>query len=157
MEIRRANKHDIDRLLDLLSQVLEVHAKVRPDIFKSGSTKYSREQLEVKVDDDKSPIYVATIDDYVVGYAFIKIRLPEESNTAKNKVFYLDDLCVDEKYRHQGIGKALFNFVKEEAKRIGCYELTLNAWVDNKDACKFYEKMGMKPYSVNLEYILKEE
>ena len=109
------------------------------------------------MDDDKSPIYVATIDDYVVGYAFCKIRLPEESNTAKNKVFYLDDLCVDEKYRRQGIGKALFNFVKEEGKRLGCYELTLNAWVDNKSACKFYDKMGMKPYSVNLELILKEE
>lgn len=157
MEIRRAINNDIDRLLDLLSQVLEVHAKIRPDIFKSGTRKYNREQLIEKVDDDKSPIYVATIDNYVVGYAFCKIRLPEESNTALNKVCYIDDLCVDAKYTHQGIGESLFNYVKKEAKRLGCYEITLNAWVGNTPANEFYKKMGMKPYSVNLEYILDKE
>ena len=37
MEIRRAKKEDIARLLDLLSQVLEIHAKLRPDLFMSGT------------------------------------------------------------------------------------------------------------------------
>ena len=46
MEIRRAKKEDIARLSDLLSQVLEIHAKLRPDLFMSGTTKYNQEQLE---------------------------------------------------------------------------------------------------------------
>ena len=29
----------------LLSEVLELHAKLRPDIFISGTTKYTREEL----------------------------------------------------------------------------------------------------------------
>ncbi len=33
MEIRRAKKEDIVRLLDLLSQVLEIHAKLRANQY----------------------------------------------------------------------------------------------------------------------------
>ena len=35
MTIRKAKEKDIPRLLDLLSQVLEIHAQIRPDIFVS--------------------------------------------------------------------------------------------------------------------------
>ena len=43
MNIRRATDKDIADVLRLLSQVLEVHAAIRPDIFVSGTTKYSEE------------------------------------------------------------------------------------------------------------------
>lgn len=33
MGIRRANENDISRLTELLRQVLEIHAGIRPDIF----------------------------------------------------------------------------------------------------------------------------
>ena len=56
MEIRRAKKEDIARLLELLSQVLEIHAKLRPDLFMSGTTKYGKEQLDGMINDDAKPI-----------------------------------------------------------------------------------------------------
>ncbi len=67
--IRKVQPSDIDRILDLLSQVLEVHAKIRPDLFASGTTKYDREQLEDMLSDDKKPIFVALFNDEVVGCA----------------------------------------------------------------------------------------
>ena len=39
IEIRRAKEKDIKKVMDLLSQVLEIHAKIRPDIFVSGKTR----------------------------------------------------------------------------------------------------------------------
>ena len=33
MNIRRANENDIPRLIELLEQVLQIHADIRPDIF----------------------------------------------------------------------------------------------------------------------------
>ena len=33
MNIRRANEKDIPRLIELLEQVLQIHADIRPDIF----------------------------------------------------------------------------------------------------------------------------
>ena len=154
MENRKANVNDINRLLDLLSEVLEIHAKLRPDLFVSGTTKYKREDLELMLKDETKPIFVATIDHYVVGYAMCQIRIPTK-NMYPVKVFHLDDLCVDEKYRHQGIGEALYNKVVEVAKENDCHEITLNAWPGNEAALKFYEKMGLKTRSIILEQIIK--
>ena len=47
MYIRRAIEKDIDRILELLSQVLEVHANARPDIFISGKTKYTNDEYNL--------------------------------------------------------------------------------------------------------------
>ena len=153
MEIRKAQSQDIDRLLDLLSQVLEVHAKLRPDLFVSGTTKYSRDDLEEMLKDENKPIYVATIDNYVVGYAMCQIRIPT-SNMYPNNIFHLDDICVDEKYRQNGVGKALYQKVVETAKENNCYEVTLNVWPGNDAALKCYEKMGLKTRSIIMESII---
>ena len=156
MNIRRAEEKDIPRILDLLSQVLEVHAAIRPDYFISGTTKYPKEELVEIIHDDQRPIYVAVDEaDCVLGYAFCAIKhQPPRANLVQFKSFYIDDLCVDEKLRGQHIASGLFEFVKEEACRIGCYEITLNVWEGNNAAKSFYDAMGFKPRNTTMEYIL---
>jgi hypothetical protein len=46
MVIRRAKEADTESLLKLLSQVLMVHHKGRPDLFKAGAVKYREEELK---------------------------------------------------------------------------------------------------------------
>ncbi len=123
MIIRRAENKDINDVLKLLSQVLEVHAAIRPDIFVPGTTKYSAGELEEMFADDTRPVYVATDDnDTVRGYAFCQIQEPAFTSTmVPNRMLFIDDLCVDEKARGQHIGKELFDHVKAEAGRLGCY------------------------------------
>ena len=155
MEIRRAEKKDIDRILFLLSQVLEVHASIRPDIFVSGTTKYSEKDLEEMIKDDQKPIYVALDDGLVVGYIFSQIKEPAFSSTmVKRKTFFIDDLCVDETSRGKHLGEKLFEFAKSEAKRLGCNDITLNVWTGNEGAERFYEKMGMKTRERQMENML---
>ena len=60
--IRRAESRDLDKTLKLLSEVLELHAKIRPDIFISGTTKYTREELQAIFDNDQTPVFVAADD-----------------------------------------------------------------------------------------------
>ena len=75
MNIRRAQEKDIPRLIELLEQVLQIHADIRPDIFIPGTTKYTNEELAEMIKDDTKPIYVAADDDDVcMGYAFCQIR-----------------------------------------------------------------------------------
>ena len=93
--IRDAKEKDIPRILELLKQVLQIHADIRPDI-----------------------------------------------------------LCIDQEARGQHIGESLFEYVKNEAKQLGCYEVTLNVWTGNTSAEKFYEKMGMRTKERQMEYIL---
>ena len=157
MNIRRAGEKDIPRLIELLQQVLDIHAKIRPDIFISGTTKYTDDELLQMILDDTNPIYVAVDEkDLCMGYAFCQLReQPFSNNMVPFTSLFIDDLCVDQSLRGQHIGESLFEFVKAEAKRLGCYEVTLNVWAGNASAERFYEKMGMKTKERQMEYILR--
>ena len=156
MVIRRAEKKDIPRIMELLSQVLELHAKIRPDIFISGTTKYAAEEVADIIKSDETPVYIAADEnDSVMGYAFCVLKKqPFANNMVPFTSFFINDLCVDEVYRGRHIGEALFEFVLSEAKNRGCYEVTLNVWEGNDPAMRFYDKMGMKTKEKQLEYIL---
>ena len=156
MTIRRAVEKDMDRILALLTQVLEIHADARPDIFIHGTTKYTREELRQVLRDENSPVYVAVDgDDTVMGYVFCVFKeQPLSSNMVPFQSVYIDDLCVDEKYRGQQIATQLFAYVRELARSRGCYEVTLNVWRGNDGARAFYEKMGMQELKTMMEYIL---
>ena len=156
MKIRRAEEKDIDMILKLLSQVLELHAAIRPDYFIPGTTKYTKFQLIEMIKDDMNPIYVAADDeDNAAGYIFCEIKeQPANNNQVPFRYIYIDDLCVDEPFRGRHIAAELFEFVRQEAIRLGCYTVTLNVWEGNDSARKFYEKMGFRPLKTTMEFIL---
>lgn len=157
MNIRRATDADISEVLRLLSQVLEVHAAIRPDLFIPGTTKYSRDELSEMFSDDTRPVYIASDnEESIMGYVFCQIQEPPFTSTMiPRKILYIDDFCVDEKARGKHIGSGLFDFVRDEAKRLGCYEITLNVWEGNDGANSFYRALGMKPKETQMEYILE--
>ncbi|MBO6239961.1 MAG: GNAT family N-acetyltransferase [Butyrivibrio sp.] len=154
--IRKAQITDIPRMITLLNQVLEIHAKIRPDIFVSGKTKYTVEQLEDILKDETRPVYIFADDnDECMGYCFCQIKdIPKAEFMAPIKILFIDDLCVDESKRGEHIGRKLFDHIKEEAKKLGCYEVTLNVWEGNDSAIAFYKNMNMKVKEYQMELIL---
>ena len=156
MRIRKAEEKDIPRIMELLGQVLEIHAEIRPDIFIPGTTKYTVTGLAELLKQEDKPIYLAVNDEDVCrGYAFCQLKEQDFStNMVQFKSLFIDDLCVDKEARGQHIGEFLFEYVKQEAKELGCYEVTLNVWAGNTSAEHFYEKMGMKTQERRMEYIL---
>ncbi|APP09733.1 GNAT family N-acetyltransferase [Lactobacillus delbrueckii] len=159
MQIRRAQFKDITAIMKLLSQVLEIHASIRPDIFIPGTTKYTVEELTTIINDDQKAVFVAVDeDDQVLGYAFTQLQeQPFSTNMVQFKSLFIDDLWVlwaDSTQRSQGVGRALLDYVKAEAKRLGCYEVTLNVWEGNDSAINFYKKNGLTVKETNMEFIL---
>ena len=156
MNIRRAKEKDIERVMELLGQVLQIHADIRPDIFIPGTTKYTKDELAEMIKDDTKPIYVAVDEkDEVLGYAFCIFQQYQNHNIMTDiKTIYIDDLCVDENCRGQHIGQQLYRYVLDYAKASGCYNVTLNVWACNENARKFYEKCGLVPQKIGMEVIL---
>ena len=155
IEISRATKKDIPEILRLLRQVLEVHHTGRPDIFKTGATKYTDSELSALLCDEEKPVLVAKNGTRMLGYAFCVIKVAKEDNILNDmKTLYIDDLCVDECERGGGVGRALYEYVKSYAKEIGCYNLTLNVWECNTGAKRFYEAMGLIPRNTLMETVL---
>ena len=155
MIIRRAQSCDLDRINHLLRQVLDVHHEGRPDIFKSGAKKYTDAEILEIIADDARPIFVAVVDEKVVGYAFCVFQQHIDNNILTDvKTLYIDDLCVDGEVRGKHIGTRIYEHVLAFAKESGCYNVTLNVWACNKSALGFYRKLGLVPQKIGMEKIL---
>lgn len=156
VDIRRANPNDMDGINNLLRQVLYVHHVDRPDIFKAEGKKYRDDELLAIIADDSTPLFVAVDDEgKVLGHCFTVInQVQGHSSLMDIKTLYIDDLCIDEGARGQHIGKALYEYAVDFARREGCYNITLNVWAENKSARKFYESMGLGVQKIGMEKIL---
>lgn len=156
MQIRRAVIGDTDKICDLLHQVLDVHHKARPDVFRAGATKYTESELTEILSDESRPIFVYEDEEKgVCGYAFcVFVRHVDNNILTDIKTLYIDDLCVDAECRGMGIGKALYNYVVEFARKEDCYNLTLNVWADNTSALGFYESLGLHKQKIGMELVL---
>ncbi len=156
MSIRRAENKDINDMLRLLTEVNMVHHTIRPDLFKGPATKYSREELEQKLNVEEDPIFVFTDDsDRMLGYIFCESQEVEESPLRTGiRTLYIDDLCVDETSRGKHVGKQLYEYVLNYARSKGYYNVTLHVWGGNDSALYFYKKMGMQDQYLCMEQIL---
>jgi ribosomal protein S18 acetylase RimI-like enzyme len=97
------------------------------------------------MEEENCRVFVAEEENNIIGYCVIQI------NEIKNHFIFHDmksieimDFCVDEKYRRKGIGKKLFETVKNLAKENNVNYIELGVWEFNQNAKKFYEQMGMK-------------
>lgn len=152
MNIRRAENRDIPGMIELLHQVGNVHHEIRPDIFREGALKYDEAALENLLEDESKPIFVAVKGGFVAGYCFCQIRKTADSSVLTDRTeLYIDDLCVDEGCRGQGIARALYEQVTGYAGELGCGFITLNVWCGNDGAMKFYEKAGLTPRNITME------
>ena len=153
--IRHAEKKDIPKIGDLLSQVDLVHHNGRPDIFKVGR-KYSDSELEALMSDKSRPILVCVDEnDEVMGYCFCIFEQHRDNSVLTDiKTLYIDDLCVDEALRGRHIGKELYGAAVKLAKESGCHNLTLNVWSCNQSALRFYESCGLSVQKLGMELVL---
>lgn len=152
--IRKACKNDIPRIIDLLHQVNMVHHVLRPDLFKPHTTKYNEQELDSLLKDINKPIFVFD-EETVLGYAFCQVTEKRGDKLLQDiKTLYIDDICVDEDARGKHIGKALYEYVRQYAKSIGCNNMTLNVWEGNDAAWCFYKKMGMQTQKTTMEILL---
>ena len=152
--IRKAETKDIKGIIDLLYQVDAVHHGIRPDLFKGNTPKYDEQALEAILSDGSKPIFVFD-EGKILGHAFCQItEIKNHRLLQDTKTLYIDDICVDEATRGKHIGKALYEYVRDYAKSIGCYNITLNVWEGNDSAYSFYKNMGMQVQKTGMETIL---
>lgn len=157
--IRNAKITDFPGISSLLEQVLMVHYDLRPDLFIANTKKYTEAQFAELLSDPDTPVFVFTDDDgRILGHAFCALKnYTDFGNMVPHKSLYIDDICVDENCRGRHIATALLEFVKDYAKELGCYNITLNVWEGNRPARSFYEAMGMGIQKTTMEMILDRE
>ena len=72
----------------------------------------------------------------VAGYRFMEMLYC-------GSILYVDDLNTDPRYRSQGYGRRLFDWLKQEAIEKGCAQLHLDSGVQRGQTHRFYFREGL--------------
>lgn len=149
--IRFARIDDYKKAEDIMKQVQELHVSWRPDIYKVCDPVLSYDEFVDEV--AKETLIVAEIDDEVVGLLSYMHRHIESDKQVTRDVLYIDAMAVDKMHRGNGIGRQLFDFVKEIAKekKYDGIELQVNA--RNAGVYEMYKKYGFSEKSINMELL----
>ncbi len=144
--VRRALPSDSESVLNLLHIIADIHRNARPDMFPNLVSKYDLSQVQERLSMENSGVFVAVLDDKVIGYVFCDIITEGDGKT-----LYVDDLCVNPSVRNHGIGRSLMDRAALYGRESGCRFLMLNVWEFNEAAIRFYENYGLKTRSRHLE------
>jgi ribosomal protein S18 acetylase RimI-like enzyme len=110
------------------------------------------EYLSKMLEDDKTLILGAFIDTKIVGGLVAMEMMPIHGS----KEFYIYDIAVHPEYQKQGLGKALIEHLKLEAKKRGIETIFVEAESEDGGAVAFYRALGGEEVSVNhFNFILK--
>lgn len=126
---------DVESVCSMIGQLAAFHG---------DTPMLSREALEHNClgDEPWVTILVAEIDGEVVGYTalcrLIKLQF-------SRRALDMEHVFVAEKYRGQGVGRAIVQAAMEEARRQGCKMVTVGTHPENKNAQDAYHAMGFEP------------
>lgn len=151
LKIMQPTIKDQSKINNLAKQVHKLHVNWNPDLFLDVEEVISEERLNKLLKTDS--IYVAKINNEIVGYIIIDIKEKENEVIRYRKLLNIDTLCIDEDFRGQGIGTKMLEFAKNIAKEQNCTDMHLTVNPNNEKAIKVYEKFGMKVH--NLSYMMK--
>ena len=155
--VRFAREEDLDQVNLLRRQVNDLHVAGKPDVFKPGFCDELRDYIHVIFADPAQRIVVAERDGAVCGFAVLHhIVRPENPFMFIRDFLDVDEFCVDENCRRQGIAGAMVTFVLNYAREQGFPRLELNMWEFNRGALAFYEAAGFRTYRRYMEINLKE-
>ena len=154
--IRRVGKSDYNEVRKLVSQVHQIHLNNRCDIYIDGEV-LEYDYFNEIINDDDSLNYLYEDNNKVVGVILVDKKTTKSLPIIKSKnIYYINDIVVDEKFRKKGIGRKLYNYIKEKAIDDNIDSIELNVWSFNKDAIKFYESLGMKVKNMKFEDVINK-
>ena len=155
MVIRFAKEDELERINVLRKQVNDLHVEGKPDVFKPGFNEELQNYVYYIFKDPEQKIVVADKDDEICGFAILHhIYKPENPFMKVRDFLDIDEFCVDEKHRREGIATAMVEFIKNFAKEQGYHRLELNMWEFNQDALAFYEAAGFETFRRSMEMFI---
>lgn len=153
--LREAGLQDTQQLIALRRQLDDVHAEARPDLFVSAAS-YDERSIEAYLAAEKTKVIVAEPENgsgELAAYMILNKELAPEGPVYRTPRLYLyiNDLCVKDTYRRQGIGALLMEYAIRYARDIGASSLELNVAEFNSDAIRLYESCGLTTRNRRME------
>ena len=152
MTIRFAEYEELDRVNELRRQVNDLHVRGKPEVFKPGFSDELRDYIYEIFRDPLKRIVVCESGGEICAFAVLNhIKRPETPFMYERDYLDIDEFCVDETHRRQGIASEMIAFIRRCAKDEGFDRIELNMWEFNEEALQFYESVGFATYRRYME------
>jgi ribosomal protein S18 acetylase RimI-like enzyme len=151
IKIRPATIEDISDLQRLNRELFKDNVRYMPDLDLSWPDEKGKVYFIELVSDPKSLCLIAEDGAIKVGYL---AGGPKEVDYSLSKYAELQNMCVTDGYRSQGVGALLIDKFLEWAKDNKYDKAFMNAYLKNEGALSFYKKHGFEATDANLEKIL---
>ena len=133
----------------LAAEVHALHVAWRPDIYEMVDELYPQERFLEAI--RQRCLYIARLNDVAVGYVSVKIRDYDWPGVVRRKVMVVDEICVEESCRGQGIGQQMMLELRVLARAFRCTDLQLGVYPQNDDAVGFYQKCGFTIQHITMQ------
>lgn len=137
--IRDAHEADLPRIVELLAQLSLAAPRERSDEPLPASYLAAFEEI---VADQRQRLLVIEAQGQIVGSAAL-IILPNLSRQGRPYAI-IENIVIDRDARGVGCGEKLVRYAIEEARKAGCYKLSLTSNKRRPDAHRFYERLGFQ-------------
>ena len=161
LTVRQARKEDIREIVRLYAEATKLMHELSP----AGFGKRLGEPLDLDkemddftkaLDDDKTIILVAQVNADIAGFVMGVVENYED-DLLDSPYLTVQYICVDERFRKQGIGMSLMTEVERWTEKKGITNLDLMVWDTNKPAQSLFRKMGYVALDVRMGKKLKDQ
>ena len=144
--IRSATPDDIEAAAMLGAQIVRLHHATNPKRFfliddvEQGYAWWLRQEVERA----EAIVLVAELGGEIVGYAYGAIE-ERDWNLLLDRHGAVHDLCVAEKARRKGVGRAMVSAVMARLEELGAERIVARAMVQNEGAQRLCQSLGFEP------------
>ena len=132
----------------LARQVYSLHLAWRPDLFAQADCLYPEERFQAAI--RNRSLYVAKLGGEVAGYALLPIVEIDVPAMTRRRIMKVEELCVEESCRGQGIGRAMMEDILALARAFRCRDVELQVYPQNQQALAFYQACGFQIRNVSM-------
>lgn len=142
---REATPQDLPSICALGNAVNAIHHEAFPQVFAAVDEPHrDAAHWASSIAQESATTFVAQESEQVVG--FVSVRIINETHLMMQALRYgsIGSICVAQRKRDQGIGRALMQCAQDWVIERGGQELRLHVWAFNARAVQLYEELGYK-------------
>lgn len=113
-----------------------------------------KEFRQVFTDDDQV-CFIARVRGDDAGFVNVSLRRAYVPGASTSPVGYLEGLFVHERFRRQGVARALVAAAEDWAIQRGCTEMGSDTWEWNEASQIFHQQAGYRIYETLVHFIKK--
>lgn len=152
MQVRKASMEDAALLSRLNMYVQHLHADAHPELFKPPVEDFAAPFFEMFLEDPAVHIFIAEdTEGTPAGYVVCQVVHREETPfTFAWHYVHIDQISVEPEQQRKGVGAALMAQVDALAQEEGVTQITLNSWIFNTHAHRFFERHGYEVFNIRM-------